>query len=77
MSAALRQDGTGLYGEPIYTVFELRAPVSQLITTLELLIDMLRTRQDCYLANLAAEREWTGPVSIVNVGDSLFGGTAA
>lgn len=76
MSAA-RRDGTGLLGEPVYIVTQHRDTVSRLIDTLRLIIAQLETAQDCYRAEQAAAKEWTGPVSIVNVGDSLFGGTAA
>lgn len=76
MSAA-RRDGTGLMGEPIYVVPEVRAPVGRLIDSLRLVLSQLETAQECYKANLAAQKEWTGPVSIVNVGDSFFGGNAA
>lgn len=76
MSAA-RQVGTGLWGEPIYVVPEITAPVGRLIDSLLLVIARLETAQECYKANLAAQKEWTGPVSVVNVGDSFFGGTAA
>lgn len=76
MSAA-RQVGNGLWGEPIYTVPEITAPVGRLIDSLRLVIARLETAQECYKANLAAQKEWTGPVSVVDVGDNYIGGSAA
>jgi hypothetical protein len=72
MSVALRPDGKGPMGEPIYVVDEMRSTLSRLIDAYRIILDQLETRQACYQADLAAQRRWTGPVTVVDVGDSQF-----